>query len=100
MADESMQTQNGIGGVQPIVTTLTPLSEQVGSHILGALKETDCVAILTTIVSGFPADSVVSIPLSSAQMSNVGAILGEVQQTQTPLEDEVCIGFHCALPEK
>ena len=99
MADEKEEQQDNNVGVQPRITALTPISEQVGTHILDALKEPDCVAILTTIVPGLPSDNIVSVPLSASQMSDVGTILGEVQQAQAPLENEVCIGFHCPLPK-
>lgn len=100
MASDVVKNSGENIGTKTLVATLTPISEQVGAHILSALKEPGCVAILSTIVAGFPADSVVSIPLSAEQMSNVGAILGEVQRAPIADEQEVCIGFHCKLPEK
>lgn len=87
-------------GVRTRVAELTPISTQLGSHLLNALQEPGCVAVISTIVPGFPTDSVVSVPLTAGQMSSVGAILNEVQQAPASSEQEVCIGFHCALPEK
>lgn len=100
MASDVAENSGGNDDTKTLVAKLTPISEQVGAHILSALKKPDCVAILSTIVPGFPADSVVSIPLSAEQMSNVGVILGEVQRGPSTPDQEVCIGFHCELPEK
>jgi hypothetical protein len=100
MASDVEKTSGENNGTKTLVAKLTPISEQVGTHVLSALKESGCVAVLSTIVPGFPADSVVSIPLSAHQMSNVGVILGEVQRAPSTDEQEVCIGFHCKLPEK
>ena len=86
-------------GLQPLVTELTPITEQVGDHVLKALQEEECVAVLTTLVGGYPTDRVVSVALNAEQMADVGEILGEVQK-ESGEEEEVCIGFHCHIPKE
>ena len=39
----------------PLVTQLAPITEQVGTHVLQALQDAETVAVLTTVVAGFPA---------------------------------------------
>jgi hypothetical protein len=86
-------------GPPTLVTDLSPITEQVGTHVLNALQEDECVAVISTIVPGFPTDRVVSVPLNSNQMANIGAILNEVVDEPDGPEDRPCIGFQCRLPE-
>jgi hypothetical protein len=83
-----------------LVTELAPISQQVGSHVLGALQEDSCVAVISTIVAGFPTDRVVSVPLNASQMAEVGAILNEIAAEPDGPDDLPCIGFQCRIPEE
>lgn len=101
MSDKPISKPQPDEGIQPLVTELTPITEQVGDHVLKALQEEECVAVLTTLVGGYPTDRVVSVALNAEQMADVGAILGEVQkEPQDEDEDGVCIGFHCQIPKQ
>ena len=101
MPDKPITTQQPDDGLQPLVTELTPITEQVGNHVLTALQEEECVAVLTTLVGGYPTDKVVSVALNAEQMANVGEILGEVQKEPEDADEEaICIGFHCHIPKE
>ena len=86
----------------PLVTQLAPITEQVGTHVLQALQDAETVAALTTVVAGFPADRVVSLPLTNAQLASVQKLLMQVQAEpapQTEEEEARCIGFQCQIPD-
>ena len=91
--------------LQQYVTTLSPISQQVGENVLQALQSAGTVAVLSTVVPGVPTDRVVSLPLTQAQLAGVQAILSGIQQGTAPTpaeiekEDPQCIGFHCHLPK-
>lgn len=90
------------GQLQPLVTTIAPISQQVGDNILQALQSPATVAVLSTIVAGVPTDRVVSLPLTHTQLAGVQTLLAGLQAAPAPTtaEDPHCIGFHCHLPEK
>lgn len=83
----------------PLVTTLTPISEQIGQHVMAAFKQPGAVAVLTTVVPGVDADRVVSLALSDAQMDEVRDLIGRIQdEDEVAAEDtERCIGFQCRV---
>ncbi len=85
-------------GAQTFATPIIKVTEQVGQHVLTALDQPDTVAVLSTIVPGVQADRVVSIPLSSAELSQVQVLLQELVPPE-PLEeaDMPCVGFHCDM---
>lgn len=85
--------------LKTFVTDLRPVTEQVGAHVLNALQDDACVAVVTTIATGFPTDRVVSVPLNAEQMHEVGIILNEVAAEPDGPDDLPCIGFQCRLPE-
>ena len=98
--DESSENEHEEnGGMPTFVTELNPITQQVGTHVLAALKNDDCVAVLTTIAAGFPTDRVVSVPLNAEQMNEVGIILHEVATEPDGPDDLPCIGFQCRLPD-
>ena len=96
---DTNETSEQEDALKTFVTDLRPISEQVGAHVLAALQDEECVAVVTTIASGFPTDRVVSVPLNAAQMQDVGIILNEVAAEPDGPEDLPCIGFQCRLPE-
>jgi hypothetical protein len=79
---------------------LTPVSEQVGQHILTALQTEETVAVLSTIVPGVGPgqDRVVSLPLTSAQMGEVQMLLAGIAEEPEEEVDRKCMGFQCRLP--
>ena len=91
---ETTQTNEG-----PVVTELLSVTEQIGRHVMTALQEPEAVAVLTTMVPGMGADRVVSVGLSPAQMSEVSALLAEIEQEddETAADAERCIGLQCTV---
>jgi len=83
----------------PLVTTLTPISEQIGQHVMAAFQQPGAVAVLTTVVAGVDADRVVSLSLTDAQMDEVRDLIGQIQgEDEVAAEDtERCIGFQCRV---
>jgi hypothetical protein len=88
------------GGLQPLVTELLPITDQVGRHVMNALHEPGAVAVLTTIVTGITSDRVVSVALTPEQMAGVQAVLESIEQEdeETAADEHRCIGFQCRLP--
>ena len=85
-------------GLEPIVTEIQSVTQQIGGHILTALqREDDTMAVLTSIVPGLGPDRVVSIPISRAQFVQIQAFLHQDQLMQMAQEqqenDERPIGF-------
>lgn len=83
----------------PLVTTIVPVSEQIGQHVMAAFQQPNAVAVLTTVVPGIDADRVVSMPLTDEQMDGVRAIMEEIQaEDEAAAQDEErCIGFQCRV---
>jgi len=83
----------------PLVTTLTPVSEQIGQHVMAAFQQPGAVAVLTTVVPGVDADRVVSLALTDEQMDEVRGLIGQIQgEDEAEAEDaERCIGFQCRV---
>lgn len=83
----------------PLVTTIIPVSEQIGQHVMAAFQQPGAVAVLTTVVPGVDSDRVVSMALTDEQMDGVRVILDEIQaEDEAAAEDsEQCIGFQCRV---
>jgi hypothetical protein len=83
----------------PVVTQLMPVMEQVGRHVMSALQDPEAVAVLTTMVPGMGVDRVVSVGLSREQMSEVSALLEQIEEEdeEAAADDERCIGFQCRV---
>ena len=83
----------------PLVTSIVPVSEQIGQHVMAAFQQEGAVAVLTTIVPGVDADRVVSMALSDEQMDGVRVILDEIQaeDEEAAQDSERCIGFQCRV---
>ena len=89
--------------IEPVVTEIQSITQQIGGHILTALqKQDDTVAVLTSIVPGLGPDRVVSIPISGSQFVQIQAFLHKDQlmqiQSETKEVEESPIGFE--LPKK
>lgn len=99
-ANEISTENNGPGGLEPLVTELLPITDQVGRHVMNALQEPDAVAVLTTIVAGVSSDRVVSVALTPEQMAGVQAVLEsiEAEDEEAAADEERCIGFQCRIP--
>jgi hypothetical protein len=87
------------GGLPQFVSVLTPVEQQVGLHVLGALQHPETVAVLTTVAAGSNGrQRVVSVGLNPQRLAQVQQLLieePEVRKRRVP-----CIGFHCRLEDK
>jgi hypothetical protein len=83
-------------GVPHFVTPLHPIANQVGEHVLGALKHEETVAVLTTITGSTHGQQVISVPLSAKHVKQVHSLIEEIHQSDEP-EHVPCVGFHCFL---
>ena len=75
-------------GIKTLVSPLQPISQQVGEHIITALKQPDTAAVLTSIVPGFPTDRLASIPLTTQQTLQIRALLEQQQLAIIEGEEE------------
>ncbi|MGC6493724.1 MAG: hypothetical protein ACON5B_12895 [Myxococcota bacterium] len=89
------------GETGALVTRLVPMVEQIGGHVMEALKAPDAVAVLTTLVPGVEGDRLVSLKLCEDQLAHVGALLAQLKPEPEKDEEEVkrCIGFQCRIDE-
>ncbi len=85
--------------IAQFVTTIRNAEEQVGHHIIGALKHDNTVAVITTVAMGPDGKQrVISAALSPERMQMVQQIL---QSAEVEREDEEpCVGFHCLVKPK
>lgn len=85
--------------VARFVSKVKNFDQQIGEHVLAALKHPNTVAVLTTVVMGPSGEQhIVSASLNSQKMSQVNQLLEEAQEIM--VEDEVCYGFHCLIKPK
>ena len=81
------------------VTTIKNAEQQVGEHIIRALKHNDTVAVITTVVVGRDGQQhVVSAALDPERMQQVEELLQAA--TDERVDEEPCIGFHCLVRPK
>jgi hypothetical protein len=84
----------------PMMSTLNSITEQVGEHVLQALRQEHIVAVISTIVPGVGpgADRVVSMPLNADMMAGIDVLLHGVQSIPEEEFEAKCIGFQCPVP--
>ena len=81
------------------VTTIKNAEQQVGEHIIRALKHSDTVAVITTVVMGPDGQQhVVSAALNPDRMQQVEELLQAAADERE--DEEPCIGFHCLVKPK
>ena len=89
--------QGGKPGQQGLIQVVSPLhsiNEQLGGHVIEALKQPNTVAVLSTIVPGLGPDRVVSIPLNPAQFHTIQMMLAQhLSPADLPEEARKAIGF-------
>ena len=95
--DAAVQAEVQETGSRTLATPLVPLAQQVGNHVMGALSQTDTVAVISTITGSRTGQQVVSMTLTAEQMGMVNQILQQVEESEEPAEIG-CVGFHCDLP--
>ena len=89
--------------LKTFVSELSPVTHQIGSHIMSALSEANTAAVLTSLVPGFPQDRIASIPVTRAQLQRIHQLLAEEQRVALEAtekeEQDRSIGFHVDIPD-
>jgi len=86
-------------GVPHLVSPIHTIANQVGEHVLSAMKHEETVAVLTTITGSTHGQQVISIPLTAEHVQRVHGFIEEIHQSNEP-ERVPCVGFHCFLDEE
>ena len=86
-------------GVPHLVSPIHTIANQVGEHVLSAMKLEETVAVLTTITGSSHGQQVISIPLTAEHVHRVHGLIEEIHQSNEP-ERVPCVGFHCYLEEE
>lgn len=85
--------------IAQFVTTIRNAEEQVGHHIISALKHAGTVAVITTVAMGPDGKQrVISAALSPERMAMVQQILQTAEDERE--DEEPCVGFHCLVKPK
>ena len=82
---------------QTLVTPLTSIQTQVGTHIMQALGQAETVAVITMVTGSSTGQQIVSMPLDADDMNQVQTLLAQVDANDEP-HTEKCVGFHCDYP--
>lgn len=85
-------------GAHHFVTHLATMEQQVGRHVIHALKQEDVVAVLTTVLPRPDGQSIVSVGLDDELLEQVRGVLAESDADELPRVP--CVGFHCFSPAK
>lgn len=81
------------------VTTIKNAEQQVGEHIITALRQDNTVAVLTTAAVGPDGQQrVLSIALNAERLSQVEEVLKQAIEEREP--EDPCVGFHCLVKPK
>ena len=81
------------------VTMIKSAEQQVGEHIIAALRDDENVAVLTTVVVGTDGGQrIVSLGIDPQMLGEVQRLLVEAGDTRQ--EEIPCLGFHCFLKPK
>ncbi|EMI19715.1 hypothetical protein RMSM_03385 [Rhodopirellula maiorica SM1] len=97
----SGQVTNDVDSQQiaQFVTTIKNAEQQVGEHIITALRHEDTVAVITTVVVGDDGQQrVVSAALNPARLQQVQDLLQAAADERE--DEEPCVGFHCLVKPK
>ncbi len=81
------------------VTSLAPVEQQVGVHVIRALQAPETVAVLSTVTMGPDGHQrIISVGLDDALLEQVRGLLAEASEERT--ERVPCVGFHCRLEDR
>ena len=87
------------GGPPRFVTSLAPVEQQVGVHVIRALQGPETVAVLTTVTMGRDGHQrIISVGLDGALLEQVRVLFDEASEERT--ERVPCVGFHCRLQDR
>ncbi len=87
------------GGPPRFVTSLAPVEQQVGVHVIRALQGPETVAVLSTVTMGRDGHQrIISVGLDDALLEQVRVLFAEASEERT--ERVPCVGFHCRLQDR
>ncbi len=87
-------------GLKHFVSELKSIEDQVGQHVIAALKHEGTVAVLTAVLpgAGSSGERIASVPLDQELWIQVQELLTTAGEEQA--QDVQCIGFHCVLQDR
>ncbi len=87
-------------GLKHFVSELKSIEDQVGQHVISALKHEGTVAVLTAVLpaGGASGERIASVPLDQALWTQVQDLLMSAGEEQA--QDVPCIGFQCVLQDR
>ena len=87
-------------GLKHFVSELKSIEDQVGQHVIAALKHEGTVAVLTAVLpgAGSSGERIASVPLDQELWIQVQELLTTAGEEQA--RDVQCIGFHCVLQDR
>jgi len=87
------------GGPPRFVTSLAPIEQQVGVHVIRALQGPETVAVLTTVTVGRDGHQrIISVGLDDTLLEQVRVLVADASEERT--ERVPCVGFHCRLQDR
>ncbi len=97
MPDAASDSQ---GGLTHFVSELKSIEDQVGQHVINALKHEGTVAVLTAVLpgAGTSGERIASVPLDQELWIQVQELLTTAGEEQA--RDVQCIGFQCVLQDR
>ncbi len=85
--------------ISHLVSKIKNLEQQIGEHVVQALRHPDTVAVLTTVVAGPTGEQhIISASLNPAAMAQINVLLNQANEQRE--EEEICLGFHCLIKPK
>jgi len=85
-------------GLPQLVTEIHTIEEQVGRHVITALRHNGTVAVLTAVLPGPSGERIASVPLNAELWMKVQELLAEVGEEHA--QDVPCVGFQCVLRDR
>ena len=81
-------------GLVQMVTALQSINEQIGGHVIAALKRPGTAAVLSVVMPSIGPDRIVSVPLDPSQFAAIQGLLSSMKGAEE-LSPEVrrAIGF-------
>ena len=97
MPDAASDSQ---GGLTHFVSELKSIEDQVGQHVIAALKHEGTVAVLTAVLpaAGSAGERIASVPLDQELWTQVQELLMHAGEEKA--QDVPCIGFQCVLQDR
>ena len=95
---ESVDAGDAASGLTHFVSELKSIEDQVGQHVINALKHEGTVAVLTAVLPSSSGERIASVPLDQELWIQVQDLLTTAGEEQA--QDVQCIGFHCVLQDR